>query len=551
MAKKIVAAALGDCVHVAGVYRFVRLAESCGWEVIFLGAAVPVEMVVKAAEVENADLVAVSYRLTPETGEILLGEFAEASDHLREKGTRFAFGGTPPLARKARAMGMFEKVFEGGESPQEVLQYLRGESMIGEGSAEYPGTVVQRIRWKKPYPLLRHHFGLPQMDATVAGVRQIAESGVLDVISLGVDQDAQENFFHPERQNPAARGAGGVPVRSERDLRALYEASQRGNFPLMRSYSGTDDFIRMAEVLTDTIHNAWCAIPLFWFNRMDGRGPWDLAGSIRQHQEVMRWYAERNIPVELNEPHHWGMRDAPDVIYVVSAYLAAYNARAMGVHDYIAQFMFNSPFGTSDRMDLAKMLAIKSMISGLENSGFKTWNQTRTGLLSYPAEPFAAMGHLGASVYLQMALQPDIIHIVSFTEADHAATAEDVIHSCRIGMRVIENAVEGAPDLLADDLIQERAAHLVSEAKVTLEAIRSLETNPEMDAFMDAEVLARAVTRGIMDAPQLLNNPYGRGKIITRIISGGCEAVDEKKHLPLSETERLHILLKKGKTDEQ
>ena len=40
-----------------------------------------------------------------------------------------------------------------------------------------------------------------------------------------------------------------------------------------------------------------------------------------------------------------------------SAYLSAYNARAFGVRDYIAQMMFNSPPGLSDAMDLAKMLA--------------------------------------------------------------------------------------------------------------------------------------------------------------------------------------------------
>jgi hypothetical protein len=95
---------------------------------------------------------------------------------------------------------------------------------------------------------------------------------------------------------------------------------------------------------------------------MDGRGPWDLEGSIREHQQVMRWYGERGVPVELNEPHHWGMRDAPDVVFVVSAFLSAYNARACGVQDYIAQLMFNSPPGHSDAMDLAKMLAVLRMI---------------------------------------------------------------------------------------------------------------------------------------------------------------------------------------------
>ncbi len=156
---------------------------------------------------------------------------------------------------------------------------------------------------------------------------------------------------------------------------------------------------------------------------MDGRGPWDLEGSIREHQEVMRWYGEHNIPVELNEPHHWGMRDAPDVVFIVSAYLAAYQAKAFGVGDYIAQFMFNSPPGLSDAMDLAKMLAILEMIEPLASNDFRIWKQTRTGLLSYPLDLAAARAHLAASIYVQMALKPDIIHIVGHTEADHAATA--------------------------------------------------------------------------------------------------------------------------------
>ena len=204
------------------------------------------------------------------------------------------------------------------------------------------------------------------MEETIQGVEKISNARCLDVISLGIDQDAQENFYHPERQNPRRKGAGGVPVRKAEDYQALYQASRTGNFPLMRTYSGTDDFIQLAEMYTQTIHNAWCAIPLFWFNQMDGRGPWDLEGSIIEHQKVMHWYGKNHIPVELNESHHWGMRDAPDVIYVVSAYLAAYNARAYGVEDYIAQFMFNSPPGLSDAMDLAKMLTILQLIKPLE-----------------------------------------------------------------------------------------------------------------------------------------------------------------------------------------
>lgn len=80
--KTVVAAALGECVHIAGVVNFLRLAEAAGWRTVFLGPAVPIQEVLGAARREQADLVGVSYRLTPETGARLLGEFAEEADEL-------------------------------------------------------------------------------------------------------------------------------------------------------------------------------------------------------------------------------------------------------------------------------------------------------------------------------------------------------------------------------------------------------------------------------------------------------------------------------------
>ncbi len=538
--KTVVAAALGECVHVAGVMNFLRLAESAGWRAVFLGPATPLEQVLQAARNERADLVGVSYRLTPETGEQLLAQFAEAADELREQGVRFAFGGTPPVAERAARIGFFERVFDGSESAEEVLAYLKGQTHSAGQEADYPQTMVERITWKAPFPLLRHHFGLPDMAETLAGIARIAGARALDVISLGIDQDAQENFFHPERQDARRKGAGGVPVRSAGDYRALFQASRCGNYPLLRTYSGTDDFIRLAELYVETIRIAWCAIPLFWFNQMDGRGPWDLEGSIREHQQVMAWYGERGIPVELNEPHHWGMRDAPDVVFVVSAYLSAHNARACGVKDYIAQLMFNSPPGHSDAMDLAKMLAVLELVRPLEGADFRVWRQTRTGLLSYPLDPSAARAHLAASVYLQMALRPHIVHVVGHSEAHHAATAEDVIESCALARRSIENALRGAPDMAADPRIQARVRELVEEAHVTLRAIARLADAGVADPLADPRTLARAVQQGILDAPQLRNNRFARGALQTRIIDGACLAVDESGR-PLSEAERLQI----------
>jgi methylmalonyl-CoA mutase cobalamin-binding subunit len=542
MQKTVVAAALGECVHVAGVLNFLQLAESAGWRTVFLGPAVSIEAVMRSAKLENADLIGVSYRLSPETGERLLGEFAEAADDLRAAGMRFAFGGTPPVAEKARKMGFFERVFDGSEPPEEVLAYLKGQTSAQPSELDYPQSAVERIQWKSPFPLLRHHFGLPKIEDSLHGVEKISKAKVLDVISLGIDQDAQENFFHPERQDARRKGAGGVPVRSADDYRRLFAASRQGNYPLMRTYSGTDDFLRLAELYLETINNAWCAIPLFWFNQMDGRGPWDLEGSIREHQRVMAWYGERGIPVELNEPHHWGMRDAPDVIFVVSAFLSAYSACANGVKDYITQMMFNSPPGTSGAMDLAKMLAALKLIEPLAGPNFHIWKQTRTGLLSYPLDVDAARAHLATSIYLQMALKPHIIHIVGHTEAHHAATAEDIIEACGIARKSIENAMSGAPDMTADPVIQAQVDHLVSEAEVTLQAIRHLGDNISGDPWTDPSILAKSVKMGVLDAPQLRNNPFALGQIKTRLFNGSCVAINPEG-FPLGEADRLAFLL--------
>ncbi len=547
-ARTIVAAALGECVHVAGVMNFLRLAEQAGWKTVFLGPAAPVERVLAAAQEHNASLVGVSYRLTPETGERLLAEFAEAADDLRAAGVRFAFGGTPPVAERARAIGFFEQIFDGSEPTESVLAYLKGQPLDRAGVSVYPQATIERIGWKAPYPLIRHHFGLPTMAETLAGVTAIAEARVLDVISLGIDQDAQENFFRPERQDPRRTGAGGVPVRHADDYRALYAASRRGNYPLLRTYSGTDDFMRLAEMYVETINIAWAAVPLFWFNLMDGRGPHDLESSIREHQKLMAWYGSRGIPVELNEPHHWGMRDAPDGVFVVAAYLSAYNARAFGVSDYIAQLMFNSPPGLSDAMDLAKMLACLEIIEPLaDDTGFRIYRQTRVGLLSHPLDPEGARGHLAAATYLQMALKPHIVHVVGHTEAHHAATADDVIAACKVARRAIENAIAGAPDMTVDPHVQARKQELIVEAQVTLDAIRALAGPQVADPLLDPSTLARAVTTGILDAPHLRNNRYACGRVMTRLDRrGACVAVDGATGQPLTEAVRLASLLVAG-----
>lgn len=538
----VLGGALGECVHVVGVLNFLRLAEQEGYQGVFLGPAVSVTDFVAAISKHQPELVAVSYRLSPETGRTLLQEFAVAIDEVGLSRRRFCFGGTPPLAAIARQILLFERAFSGEESVEDVIAYLRGQPIAKKAAKKFPQTFVERHHWKHPRPLYRHHFGLASLEETVEGVRELAESELLDIISLGTDQDAQEFFFHPEKQDPRRRGAGGVPIRSAEDLHHLYKASRTGNYPLMRAYAGTQDLVRMAELYLETINLAWGAIPLYWFNSMDGRGPMSLEESLAAHQEAMAWHGRHQIPLECNEPHHWGMRDASDTIYVATSYLGAYNANAAGVSHYISQYMLDCPAGLSDKMDLAKMLAARDMVEELRDDSFYIFHQTRSGLLGYPPQENAARAQLAASIYLQMALCPDVIHVVAYCEADHAATAQEIVASLRMAHHVVETALQGLPEMTLDPQIQDRRAELLSESKVLLDAIASLAPAGVPDPLTHVPTLAQAVTRGLLDAPQLKNNPYALGRSITGIVEGSCREIDPKSGKPLDERSRLTLL---------
>jgi hypothetical protein len=66
---------------------------------------------------------------------------------------------------------------------------------------------------------------------------------------------------------------------------------------------------------------------------------------------------------------------------------------------------------------------------------------------------------------------------------------------------------------------------------------------PSRTPFTDVATFARVVTCGLLDAPQLRNNKFGRGEIRTRIINGMNVAVDAKGTI-LKEQKRLKNLAK-------
>jgi hypothetical protein len=145
----------------------------------------------------------------------------------------------------------------------------------------------------------------------------------------------------------------------------------------------------------------------------------------------------------------------------------------------------------------------------------------------------AARAHLAASIYVQMALKPHIIHVVGHSEAHHAANADDVIEACLLARRAIENALRGAPDMTADSAVKQQVEHLVAEAHLTLQAIRKLGALSSLDPWSDPVTLAQSVKLGILTPPV---EQLAQGQ--TRMINGSCIAT-HPDGTPLNEGDRL------------
>lgn len=539
--KKILGASIGNCVHVGGLYHFLKLAEAEGYEIIFLGPAVPLNRLIDEIILNSPDIAALSYRLTPENAKNLFDQLKTQIEICNLEKVKFLFGGTTPVAELAKHYSFFEKVFTGEDSPNEIKKYLRGSSNEDLQNL-FPQTLIERIKEKYPYPLLRHHFGRPSVKETIEGVKKISEAEVLDIISLGTDQNAQEFFFNPEGMTSSLNGAGGVPVRTKNDLAEIYKASRCGNYPLMRCYSGTNDLLKWAEMSVETINNAWVAVPLTWYSVMDGRSKRSLKDTITESQNIMRWYAQRGIPVEVNESHQWSLRDAHDSLAVTMAFLAALNAKKMGVKNYVAQYMFNTPPGTSPKMDLAKMLAKKELITSLHDDTFESFTEARAGIAHFSSDSFVAKGQLAASAVISLALNPNILHVVGFSEGNHAIKPEELIESCKIIHGVMQNCLNGLPNLASDGEVQRRKFELIQEATNLIEALKhSAKSNVE-NPLTDPATIAAAIKSGLLDTPHFKGNPNLCGKIFTQLINGAWYAVDPKDGSILTEKHRTELI---------
>jgi len=535
---KAILATIGNCVHVQGIKNFEKLLNKNGIETEFIGVCVDLDKLTKIIDEKHPDIVGLSYRLDPENARIIFKKLNDSLKEIKNK-SKLYFGGTPAVCKIAEETGIFDGIFRGTESEDEIINKIFKK--IGEKKViEYPNNLVERIEKSYPLPLIRHHFGLPSLEKTIEGVKEIANNKIVDIISIGPDQIAQECFFNPEKICKELRGSGGVPLRKKEDLNRIYDASRTGNYPLLRCYAGTNYLIKWGEMLKDTINNAWGAIPIFWYSELDGRSKRNLVSAIRENQNAIQWHAKNDIPIEINDSHQWALRKTTDSIEVASAYIATYNARHLGVKHYIQQFMMNVPPEISPEMDIAKMLAKLEIISNLSNENFHIIRMIRTGLASLSVDPDVAKGELASSITLGMYLNPHIVHVVGYSEAYNVATPEVVIESSKISRGVIKNCLKGLPDISENKKILRRKNQILEDTKIILEKIKSLDENN--NSFVNPYTLSKAVEIGLLDAENLKGFSPAKGNIKTSVIDGVVQCLDSKTGEVISEKERIERL---------
>ncbi|HPM95408.1 MAG TPA: cobalamin B12-binding domain-containing protein [Mesotoga sp.] len=532
---KILAGAIGSDIHTAGILNFLGLARKEGYECVYIGSVLGIDKLLDSIKEVSPDIIAISYRLGGESCRELLRELRTA---LEREGVekKMIFGGTVETAGVARESGMFDRVFDGSESLEEVTGYLRGRDEAG-GTVEYPQGLLERIAFKEPFPLIRHHIGLQTLEETELAVKELAQSRLLDIISLAPDQNCQQWFFHPENMVRSEDGAGGAPFRKREDFERMYEASRRGNYPLVRSYSGTRELLKFSLLFKETLNNAWAAIPLTWYSQLDGRSDRELLEAIRENQSAIAWNGGRGIPVEINEAHQWALRYCHDAIEVTMAYLAAMAAKRLGVKVYVAQYMMNTPPGISPSMDIAKSLAKKELIESLKSESFIPVTMVRPGLMSFPADPHMSMGQLVSSLFTASYLQPQIVHVVAYCEATKRATPVEIIESVKMVKHAMSEAAKGLPDFSKDDKIERHKEFLKNESATILEAMESI----KISSLTSPETIYAAINAGILDAPGLRKMSVAKGKTTTATIDGATFAVDENNEV-IDERTRLKKL---------
>lgn len=584
--------------HTLGINAAAELLKECGYRVIIGDEQVEKAMNDIRYEVNRKILIdwilknrisriGISYRLDKDEAVNMMGFFMK---ELRDRallsyqgGTikSVFFGGLPETCKIIeRDHKGFVRTFKGGETVRESLSKmgvpedevpkdiiegsLYDDSRMAFGKdiikaydydhvkpidrSRYPeygtknDTVVKRIdaNMKETFvPLVRAHVGpysssvdrLDSVKEFISWAEYLTKTQYLDILSIGSSQLTQSNFG--ENWEGRTNG-GGVPINYPEEYRMISTAA---NPLLIRTYAGTKNIPQLAKMHEDTLNICWHALSLWWFNKLDERGPYDLLTNLQQHIETIKYIGKTNKPFEANVSHHFAFRGADDVTYIVSAYLAAKLAKKMGIKTYIVQNMLNTPRSTWGIQDLAKSRAMLALIKELESPHFRVLLQPRAGLDYFKPDLEEAKVQLAAVTALMDDIDPhneaspSIIHVVSYSEAVHLATPEIINESIKITQHSLTEyrklrKAGNVEDMSQNPDVNIRMLELMDSARTIIAGIEKHIKNP-----YSAEGFYKIFAAGFLPVPYLWGETeefkYAKAWK-TKPIRGGVKIVDQE-----------------------
>ena len=593
--------------HTLGVNSIAELLKDCGYEVIVGNEKIEnivndiryetnQKKLVEWLKKNNITSIGLSYRLDEDVAVSIVGYVVKTlRDHNMlsyQDGSieTILFGGLPKSCDviEKEHKGLV-KTFKGGESVLETLSKLNvpkeriphflmegssyddmrmefGENLIKKGEykfysstdrSDYPeygtkeDTVVKRLEntpKDEPFaPLMRAHVGpflstetrMESVNEFARWVKALADAKFLDIVSIGTSQLTQSNFGEDWKDRV---NGGGVPINSPEEYRMIYEVSRP---LLLRTYAGTKNIPNLARIHEETINISWHALSIWWFNKLDERGPYGLYDNLKQHFETIQYIATTNKPFEANVSHHFGFRGADDVTYVVSAYLAAKAAKKLGIKTYILQNMLNTPRPTWGIQDLAKSRAMLHLMKELEDDDFKVLLQPRAGLDYFKTDLDEAKIQLAAVTALMddidphNEMSPPLIHVVSYSEASHLATPDVINESVQITQHALQEYRKlrkngEVEDMSKNTEVATRTEELIQSAKTIINGIET-----HVDNAYTPEGFYKLFVAGFLPVPYLwtTEDEFKHAKHFnTRLMKGSIKVVDEEDNPVKSET---------------
>ena len=555
--------------HTMGIHAAAALLLDCGYRVLI--SPIHVEHAMERIEADSAQAVILdwidknniqhigfSYRLDPDTAVELMGRLVHL---LINKGyyggvdnkvkSIFFAGLTSACKIIDKEYGGRVSTFRGGESAEETLlvmgvppedipktikegcQYDKELEKFGQKvihSAEYVhmkapehnaypefGTMKDTLELRLDnnfsggfQPIIRAHSGpysddkdrLVMLKEYQKWCHELGKAGYLDVLSIGSSQLSQSNFGENWDGKP---NGGGVPVNSELEYMDIWQAARP---MLVRTYSGTKNVLKLAEIYERSINISWHALSLWWFNELDGRGPNALYDNLKEHLETIRWISTTGKPVETNVPHHFAFRGADDITYIISGFLAAKAAKKYGTKTFVLQNMLNTPRSIWGVQDLAKGRTMLKLVKELEDENFRVVLQTRAGLdyfkpnLETAKTQLASVTALMDDIDPNNEMSPEIIHVVSYSEALFLATPDILNDSIKITKTALKKyrrlKKQGlTPDVMTDDILKRQYELETACRKI----IRAMEEN--IPNLYTPEGLYIAFVAGWLPVPEL------------------------------------------------